>query len=65
MQPPRLNHGLHEVLKFPGVHSVESISSWLQKIHQPREIDYNALPSFVPPSQDEVRQTRYCYLRLQ
>eukprot|EP01126_Amoeba_proteus_P007447 TRINITY_DN12682_c0_g1_i9.p1 TRINITY_DN12682_c0_g1~~TRINITY_DN12682_c0_g1_i9.p1 ORF type:complete len:200 (-),score=18.92 TRINITY_DN12682_c0_g1_i9:90-689(-) len=52
--PPLLSHGLSGVLFSPGIHyQANPLRDWLKKINQPEEIDFDALPSFVPPSKDE------------
>jgi hypothetical protein len=58
----KLAHGLEVALKQPGVHFVKDPISgefnfppYVGQLHQPDEIDYNRMPSFVTSSKDPVR----------
>jgi hypothetical protein len=58
---PRLAHGLQRVLFNEGIHPLRDLvtqkfnfTPFLSKIHQPNEINYDALPPFVTSSKDKV-----------
>lgn len=58
---PHLEHGLEAVLESKGLYPLKFegkflFSSFLQKIHQPLEINYERLPPFIPPSRDTVKE---------
>jgi hypothetical protein len=65
----RLTHGLDAALRQPGVHFVKdpltgdfNFPPYVGTLHQPSQVDYNRMPSFVTPSRDTVRTVFYQFL---
>ena len=58
---PKLTHGLENVVRKPGLYSIEQIAklqkdggAYLRNVTYPDQIDYNRIPSYTPPSQDKL-----------
>jgi hypothetical protein len=58
---PKLMHGLENVVKKPGLYSLEQIAKlqkdggeYLKNIIYPENIDYDRIPPYIPPSKDKL-----------
>ena len=62
---PKLEHGLDDVLFHRGIHPLKDFESnkfnypeYLEKIHQPMQINTLAIPKFIPTSLDQVKKKK-------